>query len=214
MVGRTRRRMVTASRAGSRGLMNCPAVPGLDTASRPAFEHEVKMANFGNVDMVIADLDATSGDVSTFVRVELQVVDIPGSYELAYQGVLNSSQLVNVNYSINWKNVRKRFVSQLIDKGMYHYHRGMRIVAVVQTPLYEQLHKSIAFEELPADRGGNTIIFMLYDYQPDPDRPGAFVLALDRVVGTSHNSLMTASRYQPVPLKEVFHQRILANLVR
>ncbi len=55
---------------------------------------------------------------------------------------------------------------------------------------------------------------MLYDYVPDPLRPGVYVFALDRVVGTSHNSLMTASLYQSVPSKEVFHERILANLAR
>lgn len=145
---------------------------------------------------------------------ELQAVDITGSYEPAYQGVLNSAPLVDVSYGINWKNVRKRFISQLIDKGIYHNRWGTRIVAVLQTPLYNQLRKAIKFDEVPPDSGGNTVIFMLYDYQPDPNRPGAFTLELDRVIGTSHNSLMMASLYQPVPDIEAFHKRILANLVR
>lgn len=182
--------------------------------TNPHIAHEVKMADFGNVDMVIADIDEVSGNVKAFASVELQAVDITGSYEPAYQGVLNSSPEVLVSYGMNWKNVRKRFISQLIDKGIYHYHWGTRIIAVVQTPLYENLHRAIQWEELPPDRGGNTVIFMLYDYRPDPDRPGAYVLGLDRVVGTSHSSLMTASLYQPVPSKEVFHQKILANLER
>lgn len=180
----------------------------------PRVAREVKMAGFGNVDMVIADIDQASGNVGSFVSVELQAVDITGSYEPAYQGVLYNLPEVTVSYGINWKNVRKRFITQLIDKGIYHYHWGTRIVAVLQTPLYDQLRKAIQFEELPPDRGGNTVIFMLYDYRPDPNRRGAFVLGLDRVVGTSHSSLMTASLYQPVPSKEAFHQRILANLVR
>jgi hypothetical protein len=164
--------------------------------------------------MVIADIDEVSGEVRKFVSVELQAVDITGSYEPAYQGVLNRADLVDVSYGINWKNVRKRFITQLIDKGIYHHRWDTRIVAVVQTPLYHQLRKAIQFDEVPPDSGGNTVIFMLYDYQPDPNRPGAFVLGLDRVVGTSHNSLMMASIYQPVPDIEAFHKRILSNLVR
>lgn len=185
--------------------------PGPPPAN-PRIAYEVKMENFGNVDMVVADLDERTGEVREFVSVELQAVDITGSYEPAYQGVLHSKSEVDVSYGINWKNVRKRFIFQLIDKGIYHNRWGTRIVAVVQTPLYDRLHEAIRFEELPPDRGGNTIIFMLYDYRPDPDRDGAVVLQLDRVVGTSHNSLMTASLYQPVPSKEAFHKRILTHL--
>lgn len=140
--------------------------------TNPRIAYEVKMESFGNVDMVIADIDEVSGNVRNFVSVELQAVDITGSYEPAYQGVLHSSPTVNVSYSMNWKNVRKRFVSQLIDKGIYHHRWGTRIVALVQTPLYDQLRKDIQFEEVPPDSGGNTIIFMLYDYHPDPMRPG------------------------------------------
>jgi len=140
--------------------------------------------------------------------------DTTGTFEPAYQAVLNSQPIVDVTYGINWANVRKRFITQLINKAFYHYHWGMRIVAVLQTPLYNRLRDDIRFDELPPNQGGNTIIFMLYDYRPDPSRPGAYVLELDRVVGTSHNSLMTASLYQLVPSKEAFHARILANLAR
>lgn len=187
--------------------------PG-DAPANPRVAYEVNMAEFGKVDMVIADLDDRTEDVKNFVSVELQAVDISGSYVPAYEGVLYGRDEVSVTYGINWKNVRKRFISQLIDKGIYHYHWGTRIVAVIQTPLYNELHRTIQFDELASDAGGNTIIFMLYDYQPDSAFPGAYRLELDRVVGTSHNSLMMASLYHPVPSKEVFHKRIISNLVR
>jgi hypothetical protein len=218
-----------ASRVGVRPICVCPkrlyaidlvadvlkhCWPPGTPPQNPQIAYEVKMANFGNVDMVIADIDPATGAVGTFVSVELQAVDITGSVEPAYQGVLNSQPVVDVSYGINWANVRKRFITQLINKAFYHVHWGMRLVAVLQTPLYNRLHEAIRFDELPPNTGGNTVIFMLYDYVPDPARPGAYVLELDRVVGTSHNSLMTASLYQLVPSKEVFHERILANLAR
>lgn len=180
----------------------------------PQPAYEVRMAAFGNVDMVVADVDPATGGVREFISVELQAVDISGSYEPAYQGVLNYHEMVEVTYGINWKNVQKRFISQLIIKGFYHYHWGTRIVAVVQSPLYEYLHENLRFEEFPPNRGGNTILFMLYDYVADEDRPGAYRLQFDRVVGTSHNSLMTASLYQQVPSKDDFLRRVEAQLRR
>lgn len=216
-----------ASRIGARPICVCPKrFYGIDLvadvlkhcwppdqpAQSPHVAYEVKMAGFGNVDMVIADIDPATGTVGTFVSVELQAVDLTGSVEPAYQGVLHSHPVVDVSYNINWANVRKRFITQLINKAFYHVHWGMRLVAVLQTSLYDRLRADIRFDELPPNTGGNTVIFMLYDYRPDPNRPGAYVLDLDRVVGTSHNSLMTASLYQLVPSKEAFHERILSNL--
>lgn len=179
----------------------------------PRVAYEVKMASFGNVDMVVADVDEGTGQIRNFVSVELQAVDITGSYEPAYQAITNNAPLVNVSYGFNWKNVQKRFIFQLINKGFYHHIWQTRIVAIVQTPLYNRLHAAMQFDELPPERGGNTVIFMLYDYFPDPLRPEAMMLKLDRVIGTSHNSLMTSSLYSQVPPKEEFHRRILSNLV-
>jgi hypothetical protein len=180
----------------------------------PKLAYEVSMEDIGTVDMAVADCDPLTGAVREFISVELQAVDISGSYEPAYQGVLNHQPLVNVKFGINWKNVQKRFISQLINKGIYHHHWGTRIVAVIQTPLYEYFQRDMQFEELPADRSGNTILFMLYDYVPDEQRPGAYRLAFDRVVGTTHNGLMTASLYRLAPSKDAFRLRIEAQLGR
>lgn len=218
-----------AARIGSRPMCVCPkrflaidlmsdilehCWPPGEGPVNPHIAYEVQMAGFGNVDMVVADIDPQSGAVRNFVSVELQAVDISGSVLPAYEGVLNSEPLVNVTYGINWANVRKRFITQLIVKGFFHHQWGTRIVAVLQTPLYDRLQNEMQFEELPSARGGNTIIFMLYDYRPDPNHPGAYTFELDRVVGTSHSSLMTATIYRQVPSIEAFHSRILANLAR
>ena len=77
----------------------------------PRVAYEIKMENFGNVDMVVADISEADGSITDFVSVELQAVDTTGSYEPAYQGVLNSRDEVTLkSYGINWKNVRKRLV--------------------------------------------------------------------------------------------------------
>jgi hypothetical protein len=86
---------------------------------------------------------------------------------------------------------------------------------VLQTELYESFRKFIQFDELEPKAGTANIVFMLYRYVPAPDKgDGAHRLVLDRVVGTSHNSLMMGSLYQRPPPKERFCERILATIDR
>lgn len=181
----------------------------------PQIAHEIKMAGFGNVDFVIADIDEQNGEVSSFISVEIQAVDITGSYEPAYSAIITRQSEVNGkrSYGFNWANVRKRFISQLITKGFYHLHWKSRIVAVLQSTLYTEIRKYIPFTEASMDE--SNIVFMLYEYQPKPEAgPDAFTLELERVVGTTHSSLMTGSLYQMIPDRNEFCERIKANLAR
>ncbi len=181
----------------------------------PQVAYEVSMKGFGNVDFVIADVDQETNRVRSFISVELQAVDISGSVESAYQATLNSQTLESwPSYGINWGNVRKRYISQLIAKGFFHHHWGSRMVAVLQTSLYTQFRKYIEFDELPAT-GNSNIIFMLYKFEPiEGSENCAQQIVLDRVVGTSHSSLMTGSLYRATPPREQFCERILAGLAR
>ena len=186
-----------------------------DPPVNPQLAHEIKMAKFGNVDFVIADIDQQTGEVGKFVSVELQAVDITGSYEPAYSAIINREPIVEgkMSFGFNWGNVRKRFVSQLITKGFYHHHWQARIVAILQTTLYNEIRKYIPFPESSLDDPSSNIVFMLYEYRPFPEAgPDAFKLELDRVVGTTHSNLMTGSLYQVIPDRNIFCERIKANL--
>lgn len=187
--------------------------PG-DPPTNPRVAHEVQMYGFGNVDFVLADIDKATGKVKNFVSVELQAVDISGSVESAYSAVLNSQNLAKrPSYGINWANVRKRFISQLIAKGFFHHQWGTRMIAVIQTSLYKEFRKYIDFDELPA-AGSCNIVFMLYSYQPKVGSVnGELELVLDRAVGTSHSSLMTGTLYRSSPPREAFCDKIIENLV-
>lgn len=180
----------------------------------PQVSYEVKMAGFGQVDFVIADIDPITSEIKDFISVELQAVDITGSYEPAYSALVSNTVLpVSPSYGFNWANVRKRYVSQLISKGFFHHHWNTRIVAVIQTPVYEAFRKDIQFDELPVANGN--IVFMLYDFEPAPEKNiGAHRVVLDRVVATSHSSLMTGVLYRTPPARQKFCDKILANIRR
>ena len=180
----------------------------------PTVVHEIKMKGFGYVDFVLADIDPATNTVGNFVSVELQAVDTTGSFEKAYSAVLNSQTLdCRPAYGINWANVRKRYITQLVTKGFFHHHWKSRIVAVIQTSLYNSFRSHIHFDELPITDESN-IVFMLYSYQPVlGSGTGEQQLVLDRVVGTSHASLLTGVLYRQSPPRAEFCERILAKLL-
>jgi len=123
----------------------------------PQFAHEVKMAQFGTVDFVIADVDEKNATVRNFVSVELQAVDQTGSVDMAYHSILTNKELeCRPSYGFNWANVRKRYIDQIITKGFFHHHWSTRIISVIQTPLYEKFREDLEFDELPVDDNCNT----------------------------------------------------------
>lgn len=187
--------------------------PGVPPA-KPQIAYEVQLKSFGMVDLVIAEID-DAGEVKEFVSVELQAVDITGTVEPAYQALLNSSHVDGkMSYGLNWANVRKRYVSQLISKGFFHHHWGSKIVSVLQEPLYAEFRKSIAFDELDAKSETSNVVFMLYDFTDNLDLGSPHrSLAFTRAVGTSHNSLMTGSLYRRPPERSVFCTKILERLI-
>jgi len=175
--------------------------------------HEVSMEKFGRVDLVLADYDEATGTVREFVSIELQAVDLNGSVFPAYKRLLANLPVVEAKFGVNWGNVRKRYIEQLVSKSFYHHQWGTRMVAVMQSPLYERLHDHIQFDELASSQNSTAdIIFLLYDFAKTLDDNGNFVLEFDRAVGTSHSSLMTHTLYQSTPPKQDFINRILERL--
>ena len=87
--------------------------PG-DKPKNPQIAREVKMAGFGNVDFVIADVK-NDNEIDQFLSVELQAIDITGSAFPAYQALRAGQDLdKRPTYNFNWDNVYKRYVTQLI----------------------------------------------------------------------------------------------------
>ena len=181
----------------------------------PIIVHEVKMDNFGNVDFVIADVDSSMQFVKNFISVEMQAVDITGSVEPAFQAFINSEAIIDktFSYGINWENVRKRYITQLINKGFFHHHWQSKIVAVIQMELYNNLRGKIRFDELEPKSDTSNIVFMLYDFDKiEKDGKYHYEISFKKAVGTSHSSLMNAALYKTPPSKEKFEERILSVL--
>ena len=188
--------------------------PG-DTPTNVKVASEVRMTGFGNVDFVIAEL-AQNEEVGQFLSVELQAIDITGSVMPAYEALREVRELDRrPSYGLNWSNVYKRYITQLIRKGYFHHHWGTKIVAIMQDVVYDYIRNWADFMR-SNDVKGNTvnIIFMTYRYEKDPDDVGAQRLVLDRVEGTSHANLQQAVLYKEAPSRDAFCQQIKRSLDR
>lgn len=188
--------------------------PGKPPAN-PKVAPEVKMTGFGNVDFVIADM-GSDGSVGQFLSVELQAIDITGSVAPAYEALRQSKELAaRPSYGLNWDNVYKRYITQLIRKGYFHHHWKSKIVAVMQDHVYQNIVERADFLR-SGDVKSDTvnIIFMAYRYEDDPDHPGEFRLVLSKVEGTSHANLQQAILYKEPPSRDEFCKRIKASAER
>jgi Restriction endonuclease NotI len=185
--------------------------PGLPPTN-PKVAKEVKLEGLGFVDLVIADVNPETTKVVNFLSIELQALDITGSVHPEFMTIVHNDQRTSQNsYGLNFANVKKRYVTQLIQKGFFHHHWNSKIVAVVQDILFEYLRKSMSFDLLPIESSNANVVFMTYRMVPNVDKSGhSFEFA--EVIATSHNSLMMASLYRTPPAKETFHDRILKQL--
>lgn len=181
----------------------------------PHIAPEVKMRGFGNVDFVIADV-GKGGAIEQFLSVELQAIDITGSVMPAYEALLSGNDLnKKPTYGLNWQNVYKRFITQLIAKGYFHHHWKTKIVAVIQDQVYQYIVEHADFMRSPDVKGpAANIIFMTYRLEIDPEIPGQFKPVLTRVEGTSHADLQTAIMYKEAPAREEFCSQIQKSLSR
>lgn len=178
----------------------------------PQIAPEVTMKGFGNVDFVIADL-RPDGKIDQFLSVELQAIDITGSVMKAYAALLKRHDLQKKpTYGLNWDNVYKRFVTQLIRKGYFHHHWGTKIVAVIQDVVYDYIRKRFEFMCSSDVKSGTTnIIFVTYKYEHARGRQR---LVLDKVEGTSHSNLQQAVLYKEAPDRAAFCEQIKSSLAR
>lgn len=179
----------------------------------PRVAYEIRMGDCGSIDFVVADVDEDNNIIRNFVSVELQAVDITGSVEPYYNAIINNQATAKANsFGLNWANVRKRYVTQLIHKGFFHHHWNTRIVSIIQEPLLDRIREHSPFDEISLDQNPN-IVFLIYDYVLNHENdPATYSLLFKRAVGTSHSSLMMSALYKLPPPKQEFCSKILERL--
>lgn len=124
------------------------------------------------VDWVLARLDE-SGELAEITAIEVQTIDTTGSYAKAQQCLAKDREIVSDTAGLNWENVSKRIIPQIIYKGQVLQREDLcrsGLFLVCPKPLYQRIldrlggiDKLPKFPSQPA-----SINFIAYDTVQEP----------------------------------------------
>jgi len=170
---------------------------------------EPRLGDAGNVDLVVVRLDKTGESVRDFLSVELQAVDITGSYQNVLSDVRADQQTSEVHYGFNTKNVYKRFVPQLIQKGFIHQAWGKRLVAVVQDFILGDIANRSGGTVPEVAKKAANLVFLPYSFSAVA---GSYRMVPQTPVYTSHNLLANLLYQTRMPAREEFESLLLKKI--
>ena len=101
------------------------------------------------VDWVLARLDA-EGELTEFTAIEVQTIDTTGNYQTAREAMLRARELVSDTVGLNWENVSKRIIPQLIYKGQVLQREDLcktGLFFVASQPVYERVLERLGGKE-------------------------------------------------------------------
>lgn len=117
-----------------------------------------------SVDFTLVCVDA-NGELLGFVPVEVQTIDTTGSYKKSVEALEDGRRQVGSKFGMNWENVNKRILPQLIVKGLML--QGERLCSngiyfVSPEPVYDRVMKRLGgsrrLREIPRQPGSITFI--------------------------------------------------------
>lgn len=126
------------------------AVPGRRLAVVP----EVPVGRpLGRMDWVLAEVNADGKVQGRMYGVEAQAVDTTGSLKPYVEAYFTNGTWLGVEHAsgINWRNVWKRIVPQILAKGRLYEAFGTKLFVVMQDVLVDYLRDDLRLE--PARRG-------------------------------------------------------------
>ena len=123
------------------------------------------------VDWILARLDET-GDLVEFTAIEVQTIDTTGSYQNARRALLEHHSIEKDSVGLNWENVSKRIIPQIIYKGQVLQREELcrsGLYFVCPKPVYNRVLERLGGKEkLPKfPTQPAAIHFVAYDYLPD-----------------------------------------------
>lgn len=93
------------------------------------------------VDWVLARLDS-NGELTELTAIEVQTIDTTGSYGKAQQVLNESREIVSDTAGLNWENVSKRIIPQIIYKGQVLQREDLcrsGLYLVCPKPVYQRI---------------------------------------------------------------------------
>ena len=128
------------------------------------------------VDWVLARLDE-NGELAEFTAIEVQTIDTTGNYREARTALLENRSVISDTVGLNWENVSKRIIPQLIYKGHVLQREDLcrtGLFFVCPKAVYDRvLNRLGGRERIPTfPTQPASIHFVAYDYT-EPPRDGS-----------------------------------------
>jgi hypothetical protein len=138
---------------------------------------------FYYVDWVLARLNAM-GELQEFTAIEIQTIDTTGNYWKAYDSLVNSRAIVKDTVGLNWENVSKRIIPQIIYKGQILQREELcksGLYFVSPKPVYDHVLTRLGGKEkLPEmHKQPASIHFLAFDYSLDIIHSDGYIHSLD-----------------------------------
>lgn len=123
------------------------------------------------VDWVLARLDG-AGELVEFTAIEVQSIDTTGNYHPSRDALMADRSIVQSTVGLNWENVSKRIIPQIIYKGQVLQREDLcrtGLYFISPKPVHDRIIKRLGGRErLPTfPIQPASVHFVAYDYQPD-----------------------------------------------
>ncbi|MBQ9344769.1 MAG: restriction endonuclease [Kiritimatiellae bacterium] len=170
------------------------------------------------VDWVLVLLDG-EGKIREFTAVEVQTVDTTGNYHPSRQALVESRQMVKSTVGINWENVSKRIIPQLIYKGQVLQREDLcraGLYFVCPDPVFDRVLRRLGgTEKIPAfPSQPASIHFVSYDYDMSktPENGTITPLNIRRSLCTTVYKVQEAFSSMTLPEGNVYRRAIEKSL--
>lgn len=170
------------------------------------------------VDWVLAKLDA-AGDLDEFVAVEIQSIDTTGNYRAERASYLKGEEFEGrTTAGLNWENVNKRILPQLIYKGQvlereHQCNKGMFFVC--PTPVLQKIFERLGGQPPAYPMRNGSITMLGYDLGATEDIGVLRKLEKTLQLTTTIGQVATAfNTMRDLPPENVYAAAIRASLSR
>lgn len=215
---------------------NLELVPGKDAVAHAVSNEKSCVAVFGHrwggelrlpqksgsggyfVDWVLAKLDMY-GELVEFVAVEVQTIDTTGSYRKGYEALKSGRKLVKTTAGLNWENVAKRILPQLIYKGQVLQRESLckkGLFFVCPKPVFERIMKRLGGQDklVKYSLQPASLSFLVYDHDESKPNIDGSIVALRRTElhSTAVYKVQEAFNNVTLPDEDVYKAAIVSAL--
>lgn len=170
------------------------------------------------VDWILALVNA-EGDLVEFVAVEVQTIDTTGNYRNGRTALLAGDRRIEkTTVGLNWENVNKRILPQLIYKGQLLQREALckrGLFFVCPSPVYREVIKRVGGrDQLPGYAlQPASVTFMAYDYSDSEPIDGEIVpISLESRHSTTVYKMQEAFNNVTLTDENVYRDSILMGL--